>query len=330
MIVFTGSNSGRFTSDGTAKLIYLPTDVDWMYVLNETVSYAAGAGTGAEFYWQRGMANGQGVIKTKTAVTGALAIAQIAANSGFFLTDTSDQTPGAPVATTSISNGTPPVVATGTTTGLVSGDVVRLIDPVNALQFGGIDFTIGTIVASTSFELTYGPTIANAVGAGVYRKIPYQPLFYPRRRTISSISQAASAVVVLTVTHGFTVGQRVRFVIPAVNATYFGMTELDGVEATITAVSTANNSITVDVDTSGYTAFAWPLTTSGGFTPAQVVPVGEDTAQANSSGVSVLGDATLNQGQLGMTLAAGTASPAGANNDVIYWVAGKSFNVNNE
>ena len=31
-----------------------------------------------------------------------------------------------------------------------------------------------------------------------------------------------------------------------------------------------------------------------------------------------------------MSLAAGTDSPAGDTSDVIYWVAGKSFNVTNE
>ncbi len=329
-VVFSGTYSGRFTSTGAAKLINLPAGCDWMEVRNETQYYAAGAGQGVKFFWQEGMTDGRGMLETKTAVTGALVPAQIAANAGFFVTDTSDQTPGPAVATTGISAGTPPVVSTGSTAGLVAGDVVRIINPVGALQFGGIDFTIDTIVANTSFELIYGPTIANAVGAGIYRKVPYQPLFYPRRRVISSISAAAQAVIVLTVTHGFTVGQRVRLVIPTVNATYFGtMTNFNNYEVTIVAVNTTTNSITVDLDTTGY-AFAWPLTTSGGFTPAQVVPMGEDTAEANDQGVSVLGDATINQGQIGMTLAAGTGSPAGATSDVIYWVAGKSAYVNNE
>lgn len=329
-VVFSGTYSGRFTSDGTAQLINLPAGCDWMMVYNETQLYASGGDQGVQYYWQRGMTDGRGVIYTKTTTTDALVPGQIAANAGFFLTDTSDQTPGPAVATTAISGAATPVVSTGSTAGLVNGTMVRLINPTGALQFGGIDFTIDTIVANTSFELAYAPQIVATATGGFYRIIPYNPIYYPRRRTISSISAAAQAVIVMTVTHGFTIGQKVRLVIPTVNATYFGtMTAFDGVDVTIVAVNTTTNSITVDLDTTGY-AFAWPLTTSGGFTPPQVVPIGENTAEANDAGVSPLGGAMINQGEIGITLAAGTASPAGASSDVIYWVAGKSAYVNNE
>jgi hypothetical protein len=84
------------------------------------------------------------------------------------------------------------------------------------------------------------------------------------------------------------------------------------------------------VDTTGFTAFAFPLTTAPGFTPAQVVPIGENTATALLLGADILGDATRNTAFFGIQLRAGTASPAGVDGDVIYWVAGKSFSVNNE
>ena len=108
--VFTGTFSGRFTSTGQSQYIPLRSGVDWMWVKNETVSYAPGADTGAEFYWQLGDALGRGTIYTKTAVTNALQVGQIAANSGFFLIDSSIQTPGALVALTGITNGNPPIV----------------------------------------------------------------------------------------------------------------------------------------------------------------------------------------------------------------------------
>lgn len=334
-VLFSGTNQGRFTADGNAKIIQLRSDLDWMWVKNETVSYAAGAGTGAEFYWQRGMTQGRGTIYVKTAATNALQVGQIAANSGFYLVDSSVNSPSASVALTGITNGNPPVVNTGDTSLLNNGDIVRIYSTVGALQLGGLDFTIGAIIANTSFTLAYMAQIANAnPGAGTFRRIPYDPIYYPRRRYITKISQAAQAIVTMSVTHGYKVGQKVRFIIPEVNATYFGMTELNNQVGTIVAVGAADadgvtNTITVDIDTSGYTAFAFPLTTSGGFTPAQVWPLGEDTAQAISSGVNVLGDATLNEGYIGIELKAGTSSPAGAANDVIYWVAGKSFSVDN-
>ena len=181
-VVFSGTNQGRFTSGGVAEIIQLRSDVDWMWVKNETVSYAAGAGTGAEFYWQRGMANGRGTIYAKTAVTNALTVAQIAANAGFFLVDSSVNAPGPSLALTGITNAAPPVVNTANTGSLNNGDIVRIFATVGALQLQGLDFTIGNIMAGASFELSFMAAIANAnPGAGTFRRIPFNPLYYPLR-----------------------------------------------------------------------------------------------------------------------------------------------------
>jgi hypothetical protein len=333
--MFTGTNQGRFTADGSAKIIQLRSDLDWMWVKNETVSYAAGGNTGAEFYWQRGMTNGRGTIYLKTTTTNALQVGQIAANAGFFLIDSSLNVPGASVALTGITAANPPVVNTGSTSLLNNGDVVRIYSTVGALQLGGLDFTIDTIVTNTSFELAYMAAIASAnPGAGTYIRIPFNPLYYPTRRYITKISQATQAIVTLSVTHGYLVGQEVRFIVPEVNASKFGMTELNGLSATIIAVGAADadgitNTITIDIDTSGFTAFAFPLTADPGFTPAQVIPVGQNTAESLNQNVNPLNGATVNTGFIGIQLQAGTSSPAGANNDVIYWVAGKSFSIDN-
>ena len=331
-VVFTGTVQGRFTSTGIAKVLQIRSDLDWMFVRNETVSYAAGAGTGAEFYWQRGDTQGRGTIYTKTAVTNALAIGQIAANAGFFLADSSINIPGASVALTGITNGAPPVVNTGNTSGLANGDIVRIFNTEGAEQLGGIDFTIGALIANTSFTLAYMSAIVDAdPGAGTFRRIPYNPLYYPPVRIITNITQATQAVVTLSVTHQYKVGQKIRFVIPTVTAAQYGMTELNGVEATILAVNTTTNTITVDVDTTGFTAFAFPLAAAfiQGFTPAQVVPVGQNTGVSRQLGFNDLSGSTVNTGFIGIVLQAGTGSPAGVNNDVIYWLAGKSFSVDN-
>jgi hypothetical protein len=331
-VIFTGNMSGTFTSSGSPEVIQLRQDLDWMWVKNRTVSYAAGANTGAEFYWQRGMTQGRGTLHVKTAATNALQVGQIAANAGFFLIDSSVTAPGASVALTGITNGNPPVVNTANTGGLVNGDIVRIFNTVGAVQLGGIDFTIGTVIANTSFELANMAQIVNAnPGAGTYRRIPFDPIFYPRRRFITKISQAAQAIVTLSVTHGYTVGQEIRFIVPVVTAARFGMSELNGLVGTIVAVGAADadgvtNTVTVNIDTTGFTAFAFPLTADPGFTPAQIVPVGENTAQALSSGVDLLGDAVFNTAFIGMRLINGTSSPAGVANDVIDWVAGKSWN----
>ena len=78
-----------------------------------------------------------------------------------------------------------------------------------------------------------------------------------------------------------------------------------------------------------FTAFTFPASSSNAFTPATVVPMGEDTADALIQNVNILSDATVNTGYIGMTLAAGANSPAGLSGNLIYWVAGSSFSVTN-
>jgi len=331
-VQFSGTNQGFFTSTGVAQILQLPSNVDWLWVKNLTTSYASGASTGAEFYWQRGMTQGLGTIYTKTTSTNALTVGQVAANAGFFLVNSTFNIPGPSLTFTAITNGTPPVVDTANTGSLVTGDIVRIFNTTGGQQLGGLDFTIGTVVSGTSFTLAYMQPIAAATG-GTFRVIPYSPYFYPSLRYITNISQATQAIVTLSVTHNYTVGQKINFIIPTVSATAFGMTQLDGMYATIVAINQADangytNTITVDVDTTGFTAFAFPLTTDLGFTPAQVIPVGENTAVALNLGQNILADATVNTAFFGMQLQAGTGSPAGVSGNLIYWVAGKSFSNN--
>lgn len=331
-VVFSGTSQGGFVATGGNEIITLRHDVDWMWVKNLTVSYAGGAGTGAEFYWQRGMQQGTGTIYTKTAVTNALAVAQMAAPTGFYLVDTTVNVPGPGIATTGITGALPPVVTTGNTAGLAAGDIVRLFAPAGALQLGGMDFSVSSVVANTSFVLRDMPAIAAATPlSGIYRRIPYDPYFYPRTRLITKITQSNPALVTLSVTHTFVVGQKIRFIIPTVTAASYGMTELDGIEATIIGQNltdgTSTNTILVDVDTTGFTAFALPLTANPVHTFAQAVPVGENTATAINNGFPLIADASFNTGTLGMQLTAGANSPAGVVGNVITWVAGKSFSV---
>jgi hypothetical protein len=322
---------GRFTSTGTAKTLQIRSDLDWMKVYNTTVAAASQTtAIGVSYYWQRGFPAGAQWEHLKSNAANAANLDQYLTTGGFTLVDSSVQTPGTLNATiTAISNASIPVVTNSGTNGLSAGDVVRIINVAGAQQLGGFDFTVGyNTLSTTTFSLDYMSAIATAT-TGSWRKINFDPIFYPRRRFITKITQATSAVVTLSVTHGYQVGQLVRFVVPAA----YGMVEMDGLQGTITAINTtttSGNTITVNIDSSAFTAFAFPLTAAVPFTAAEVVPVGEDTGFALSAGVDILSDATINQGFIGITLAAGANSPAGQNNDVIYWVAGKSFSVDNQ
>lgn len=319
---------GFFTSTGSAQTIQLRSGVDWMEVYNTAIAAAnQTTAVAVQFYWQSGFPAGAQWVYFKSNAANAANLSQYLTTGGFTYVDTSLQQPGNLISTiTAISSATPPVVTNTGTNGLLPGSVVRLINVAGAQQLGGVDFTVGyNTLSTTTFSLDYMSTIV-AGTTGSWRQINYDPLYYPRRRYITNITQDSSAVVTMSVTHGYQVGQAVRFVVPQA----FGMVEMDGLLGTITAINTTlttGNTITVNINSSAFTTFAFPLTGAYPFTYAEVVPVGEDTAQALSSGVDILTDATVNTGYIGMILAGGAGGPAGANGNLIYWKAGKSFNI---
>lgn len=316
---------GKFTSAGVAVNLNIRSDVDWIRVYNYTQAATQQAtGRGVEFYWQRGMSNGTGLEYKKSNNTDVMNLVALA-NGGFTLVDSSANPVGLLDSTVSaVSTANPPVVTVNSTSGLSSGDVVRLINVAGAQQLGGIDFSI-SVLNGTTFSLPYMAQLGGAGTTGSFRRIKYNPIYYPRRRFISKITAASQAVVTMTVTHGYTVGQLVRFVVPAA----YGMVEMDGLQGEITAIDLNNNTITVNIDSSAFTAFAFPATADVPFSQALVVPIGEGTDEAIAN-PNLLDDATENQAFIGIQLAAGAQSPAGSNGDVIYWVAGKSYSVNNQ
>lgn len=328
-------SQGTFTQGSTAvnQTIIVPSNLDFLNVYNFTQA-AGTSGYGYQYYWQRGMGT-YGIVHL-SGTSHAVTVNQTAANA-FILYDPSVQTPG------SLNNGStgvsgltaanPGVATVGSTAGMAAGSIVIFNSLNNQPQYNGIPFSVGYgTFTSTTFSIDYlNTTGSTASTSGNFRVIPYNPLFYPVRRVITNITAASSAVITMSVDHGLTVGQQVRLSFGGGNSTLYGTyANLDGQQATITAVDTAtgagHNTITVNIDTTGYGTFAFPSAAYVPFTPAEVIPFGENTATALAQvpALSSLGDATVNTGYLGMTLAAGNALPAGRASDVIYWVAGKS------
>ncbi len=312
---------GTFVSDGNAKLLDIRCDLDSMQVINYT-NLAQTSGEGYMFDWQRGMLPDTGVQHTRGAA-GAASVSALSTG-GFTLLDTSIDVPGAPLASTGITAANPAVVSLASTAGLSNGDVVRVYSSTGMLQIAGMDFTINNLVANTSVDLPYlnAAGFAAPASAAIVRRIPNEPIYYPRRRFITGITQAAQAVVTLSVTHGYTVGQRITMVVPS----QFGMTQMNGIRARIVAINTSTNTITIDVNSIGFTAFAFPASGAVPYTFAQTVPFGDaPLTLLNPQGdQSVLDGATDNRAILGMKLAGGANSPGGSNGDVIYWKAFKA------
>lgn len=322
---------GRFTSTGSNILIPLRSGVDWFETYNVTAMVAQSDASVVKGYWQYGMPANSGILTAFYTGTPDSNVDLYSTVGGFTYIDTSAAVAGTINATvTAVSTASIPVVTNTGTNGLVAGDVVRMINVTGAQQLGGVDFTVGyNTLSSTTFSLDYMSQLAGAGTTGSWMKISYDPIFYPRRRTITKITKATQAVVTLSVTHGYKVGQLVRMVVPS----EYGMTQMDGLQATIVAVNTtttSGNTITLNVDSSSFTTFAFPATAVFPFSPAEVVPMGEDTAFALSQGVDILSDATLNESEIGMLIKGGATYPGGASSDVIYWKAGVSFSIDNQ
>jgi hypothetical protein len=336
---------GVFTSTGLTTQIPIKISFDWMQTYNATVAAAQTATGVTRTYWQRGMAandcfyewyQATPLTGTTTALgfPGGACPGYIEYSSGNTTYNNNYTNMLAPIAITAISNATPGVVLTAdtTTSALVAGDIVRLSNTSpQAGQLGGIEFTVDTVVANTSFTLAFGPTIVAAPGmTAFYRKVVYDTQWVPRQRTISKVrSVGITTQITMTVTHNFLVGEIVRFHIPSVRGSAaFGMTQLDTLIGTVIAINTADadgilNTITVDINSSAFTAFAWPLTAFDRFTAPTVCPIGENATDLFSSD-TITDDKIINTATTGIILGGNTTviSPVGAAGNVIYWKAG--------
>lgn len=317
--------TGTFTSDGNAFDLDLPSDVQSFRLINLTdIGSAAAATPVMVAEWALGMDAGEAIVASKTNGAATIAIPNTVTTDGFTLiSDSGVQTPSASVSLTAgadaVNQAATAVAKTGDTSLLTTDvSVVRLYSTTAMLQIAGMDFTVGTVNANTDFELKYlnSAGFADDATAGSFRVIPFNPRYYPRRRYITGLTQATSAIVTLSVTHGFTTGQAVRFILPSA----FGMVEMDGLIGNITAVNTTNNTITVDIDSSAFTSFAFPTSAvaAAGVTFAQVVPVGET---ANATYANNLDDATDNQSFRGLTIGSGVQTNA----KVYRWYASRGI-----
>lgn len=85
-------------------------------------------------------------------------------------------------------------------------------------------------------------------------------------QTISSITQAYPAVVTTVNNHNYPAGVNVTFLIP----NQFGMTQLNNLNVQV--ISVTDNTLTINIDTTGFTPFAYPSPLPNAYTPPSVVP----------------------------------------------------------
>lgn len=301
----------QIISTGAATSIALPFPPTGVKVYDITKINANAINNYRWAWWKAPMTNGSAVIGTSNAGNTDV-LETIVGTNGISIVDTSQPNLGAAVVGTAISQAAAAVV-TSAAHPFVVGDIVQLTNTTGMLQIAGMDFTI-TATAAGNYTLgNLNTLLANGFTApgtaATARKVGNQPYYYPRRRFITEVSNAVNARVTMSVTHGYTVGQKVRIIVPAA----FGMTQINGLVGTITAIGNldaagvSTNTIDLDINSSAFSNFAFPASFVNYFGQfAEVVPIGDDTP--------TLAGATINTASFLVTL--GT-SVVGSNLDVL-------------
>lgn len=200
-----------------------------------------------------------------------------------------------------------PAQLTSTAHGLQTGDQIMITGPFTAAtamnQLGGLIFSV-TVTASNTVTIPIDTSAANFTATTVttWRKVVTPAYYYPQNATITGITAANPIVITTSTNHGLTVGQQIRIRVPSV----YGMTQANNLTGVITA-KTATTITVGSIDSSAFTAFAWPATTAVPLSPCQVIPIGSGPSATTFLPVTqynfdTLDDATQNQSFYGFTV----------------------------
>jgi hypothetical protein len=354
MLPFSYIGSWSYTNPATPVAVNIPMTAkpDWVFVKDIT-NWGAQSTAANPIYaewFSANMAQGSYLALGQPSSTGAgvTTYASQGLSGGFTFIDQTNPPTFTKVAITAV-NGTTFVVSTGSTAGLNVGDTVRLINVVGAQQISGSNlYQITAITTNTSITLGYaasavtaGLVVANGT-TGFYQKV-YPSQFLPNTLPVAYITQATQAVVYFFRQNPYSPGELVDFQIP----TPYGMTQLSNLTAksgsgaltskpagAARVLSVTNSatisSITIDVDTTGFTAFQFPTSAAfaGGASPAVCMPAGSGVVPLNGSATipasppgTNLADAFDNRSQYIMNIGLSAVGVASANMVVMAFKA---------
>ena len=349
---FTKIVGGSFTSTGVGVKINLPTSADYFKTWNLTQIAATNPNTVINGEWfgsKFGVGASAAGLGIQTVKTTFNLTSNFGAGLGFtYITSVPVVEAQAANAITAITNANPAVVSQTNT--YSNGDVVRIYNTTGMLQIAGMDFQISSASGSGYTLLGLPATASNgfaaAATAGFTRRISTLGAVEPEFLYITNITPgsgitgagAGTSVVSTSVDPSlhYVVGMKIYMSIPS----SFGMTQMNTLTGTIlgvNAVSAATNigayNLTINIDSSAFTAFAFPTSSSSPTTPlfATLSPAGAST-QVDPITLVQTGYnfqyQPFHTGQFTpyMFLAGGAQSPAGASADVINWEAFKFEN----
>lgn len=326
-MAFTIITQGSFISAGIGKKINLPSSADYFRVQNLTqMATTQATGRGVMFEYYPGiMADDSAIEWLKTNSTNAINATVISSGGFTYVTSYPNVEPQAANAITAITAANPAVVSQ--TNSYSNGDFVRLYGTTGMLQISGMIFQISSVSGSgyTLLGLDASGFAAPAT-AGYTRRVSKYAAVEPGFLYITKISRASNAVVTFSVDPSafYVVGMKMYFSVPS----SFGMSEMQGLTGTILSIDSSTYSMTFDIDSSAFSAFAFPASSASPTAQLWAVgcPAGAQTSYDPNSGVQTGYNFTLQPFRSGefvpyIYLAAGAQSPAGSNGDTIVWQA---------
>lgn len=342
---FTILDGGSFTSTGAGVKIPLPSSADYFKIVNVTQMAAAGTTcVAAEWFGSKfgaGATAANDGIRWRKAGTNAILIdtfATATATNGFTYVTTAPVVEAqAANAITAISAANPAVVTQTNT--YADGDFVRIYNTTGDLTIGGMVFQISS-TSGAGYTLLGLANIAGnglaAATAGNTRRVSNFAAVDPEFLYVTNISQATQAVVSLSVdpANFYVVGNKVHLSVPS----SFGMTQADQLTGTILAINAVAASgnigaynVTLDIDSSAFTAFAFPASALSPTTRlfATMAPAGSKTSFDPVTLVQTGYEFNLTPFHTGqftpyMLIGGGGAGNAsGAANDIINWASYK-------
>jgi len=337
-------DGGSFTSTGVGVKIPLPSSADYFRTWNITqLGLTGSVCVGGEWFGSKfgsGASAANDGLRWRKAGSSAILIDEFStatASGGFTYVTTAPVVEAqAANAITAITAANPAVVSQTNT--YSNGDILRIYSTTGDLTIGGMVFQISS-VSGAGYTLLGLANIAGnglaAATAGFTRRISKYNAVDPEFMYVTNISQAAQAVVSLSVDPSlyYVVGNKIHLSVPS----SFGMTQADQLTGTILAVNAVAASgnigaynVTVDIDSTAFTAFTFP---ASALSPtarlfATMAPAGSQTSYNPVTMVQTGYEFNLTPFHTGeftpyMFLAGGANSPAGANADVINWMSYK-------
>lgn len=351
-MAFTIITGSSFTSTGVGVKIPLPSSADYFKTWNMTQIAASNPNTvimGEWFGPKFGVGASAAGLGVQTVKTTSNLTSNFSAGLGFtYVTSVPVVEAQAANAITNISAVNPAVV--NQTNTYSNGDVVRIYNTTGMLQIGGMDFQISSVSGSQYTLLGLPATASNGFAAvataGNTRRISTFGAVEPEFLYITNITPGSgivgggtgTSIVTTSVDPSlhYVVGMKIYMSVPQ----SFGMTQMNTLTGKIlgvNAVSAASNigayNLTIDIDSSTFTAFAFPASTASPTAPlfATLSPAGASTQLDPVTLVQTGYDFTKQPFRTGqfvpyMFLAGGAQSPAGANADIINWQAYKFEN----